>query len=52
MGQSQTFYRFDWSKGLTALQGGVHDFLEPPSVQWTALDFPHGPSSGSYSFKI
>jgi hypothetical protein len=32
MGQSQTFYRFDWSKRLTALQGGVHDFLEPPSV--------------------
>jgi hypothetical protein len=37
MGQSQTFYRFDWSKRLTALQGGVHDFLEPPSVhKWVS----------------
>jgi hypothetical protein len=30
MGQSQTFYRFDWSKRLTALQGGVHDFPGTP----------------------
>jgi hypothetical protein len=32
MGLQPGFYAFDWSKFLTALQGGVLDIFRPPFV--------------------
>jgi hypothetical protein len=43
MGRQPRFYAFDWSKFLTALQGGVLDIFRPPFVHHilTALDKSH-----------